>query len=82
MPKICVTIMNARELAVALPIELKWCYGLEDAITRLSEKVLEESIVRMDIKKSGHDFYIKYHLGDTEDDSLALDLVEEMKEWR
>jgi hypothetical protein len=82
MPKICVTIMNARELAVAPPIELKWCHGLEDAITRLSEKVLEKSIVRMNIKKSGRDFHIMYQLDDAEDDSSALDLVEEMKEWR
>lgn len=82
MPKICVTIRNARELAVASSIELKWCYGLEDAITRLSEKVLEASIVRMDIKKSGHDFHITYQVDDAEDDSSALDLIEEMKEWR
>jgi hypothetical protein len=82
MPKICVTIMNAQELAVASSIELKWCYGLEDAITRLSEKVLEESIARMNIKKSGRDFDIMYQLDDAEDDSSALAMVEEMREWR
>jgi hypothetical protein len=82
MSKIYVTIINARELAVAPPIELKWCYGLEDAITRLSEKVLEASIVGMNIKKSGQDFHITYRSSDAEDDSSALGLVEEMKEWR
>jgi hypothetical protein len=82
MPKICVTIMNARELAIVSSIQLKWCYRLEDAITPPSEKVLEESIVRMNIKKSGRDFHIMYQLDDAEDDSSALDMVEEMREWR
>jgi hypothetical protein len=82
MPKICETIMNARELAVAPSIELKWCYGLEDVITRLSEKVLEKSIVRMNIQKFGHDFHITYQLDDAADNSSALALVEEMREWR
>ncbi|KAH0286553.1 hypothetical protein M436DRAFT_65509 [Aureobasidium namibiae CBS 147.97] len=81
LPKICVTVKRSPELAVAPPIELRWCHGLEDAITRLSEKVLEESVVAMNIQKSGVDFHITYQLGNAEDDSSALALVEELREW-
>jgi len=69
-------------MAVAPPIELRWCHGLDDTITRLSEKVLEESVVAMNIRKSGLDFHVTYQLGDTADDSSALVLVEELREWR
>lgn len=76
------TVKTSPELAVAPPIELRWCHGLEDAITRLSEKVLEESVVAMNIQKSGNGFHVTYQLGDAEDDSSALALVEELREWR
>jgi len=81
LPKICVTVKRSPDMAVDPPIELRWCHGLEDAITRLSEKVLEESIVAMNIQKSGVDFHITYQLGDEEDDSSALALVKELREW-
>jgi hypothetical protein len=77
-----VTIKNARNLAVAPSIELRRCSGLEDTITRLSEKVLEKSVAEMIIKKAGHDFHISYQLDDAEDDLSARAMVEEMREWR
>ncbi|THW71638.1 hypothetical protein D6D19_07212 [Aureobasidium pullulans] len=81
MPKILVTITSEGQ-ETASPIELKWSYGLEDAITRLSTKVLEKDIVGMDIKKSGRDFHILYQVDDAAEDSVILALVEEMREWR
>ncbi|THY94252.1 hypothetical protein D6C93_05398 [Aureobasidium pullulans] len=81
MPKILVTITSEGQ-ETASPIELKWSYGLEDAITRLSTKVLEKDIVGMDIKKSGRDFHILYQGDDAAEDSVILALVEEMREWR
>ncbi|THY15488.1 hypothetical protein D6D01_07893 [Aureobasidium pullulans] len=81
MPKILVTITSKGQ-EIASPIELKWSYGLEDAITRLSTKVLEKDIVGMDIKKSGRDFNILYQVDDAAEDSVILALVEEMREWR
>jgi hypothetical protein len=77
-----VTIKNAQNLATAPSIELRWCSGLEDTITRLSEKVLEKSVAEMIIKKAGLDFHISYQLDDAEDDLSARALVEEMREWR
>lgn len=81
MPKILVTITSEGQ-ETASPIELKWSYGLEDAITRLSTKVLEKDIVGMDIKKSGRDFHILYQVDDAAGDSVTLALVEEMRQWR
>lgn len=81
LPKMYTTIKSSREQEVAPPIELKWCNGLEDAITRLSEKVLDESVVAMTIQKSGLDCHITYRVGEAEDDSSALALVKEMEEW-
>ncbi|CAD0043236.1 unnamed protein product [Aureobasidium pullulans] len=81
MPKILVTITSEGQ-ETASPIELKWSYGLEDAITRLSTKVLEKDIVGMDIKKSGRDFHILYQVDDAAEDSVILALVEEMRQWR
>jgi len=77
-----VTVKRSPELALAPPIELRWCHGLEDAITRLSEKVLEKAVVAINIQKSGLDFHITYQLSDTADDSSALALVEELRDWR
>ena len=82
MPKVCVTVKNGQGVQVAPSIELKWPSGLEDAITQLSQKVLDEAIVGMDINKSGGNFRITYQVDDAEDYSSALALVEEMKEWR
>ncbi|KAH0279958.1 hypothetical protein KCU91_g1367, partial [Aureobasidium melanogenum] len=79
MPKIYVMIKNTQGLEVAPVIEGKWCYGMEDAITRLSGKVLDESVVGMDIKKSGRNFHITYQVDDAGPVSA---LVEEIKEWR
>ena len=76
------TVKKSPEMAVAPPIELKRCHGLDDTITRLSEKVLEESVVAMNIQKSGLDFHITYQLSGTADDSSAQVLVEELREWR
>lgn len=81
MPKILVTITSKGQETVS-PIELKWSYGLEDAITRLSTKVLEKEIVGMEIKKSGRDFHILYQVDDAAKDSVTLALVKEMREWR
>ncbi|THW92566.1 hypothetical protein D6D15_03042 [Aureobasidium pullulans] len=81
MPKILVTIMSEGQ-EIASPIQLKWSYGLEDAIIRLSTKVLEKAIVGMEIKKSGRDFHILYQTDDAAGDSVTLALVEEMRQWR
>lgn len=81
LPKICVTIKSFRGLAVAPPIELQRCNGLKDTIARLSEVILGNQVVEMNIKKSGRDFHITYQFGHAEDDSPALALVEELKEW-
>ncbi|TIA09596.1 hypothetical protein D6C81_08654 [Aureobasidium pullulans] len=81
MPKILVTITSKGQETVS-PIELKWSYGLEDAITRLSTKLLEKEIVGMEIKKSGRDFHILYQVDDAAEDSVTLALVKEMREWR
>ncbi|OBW66080.1 MAG: Uncharacterized protein AUREO_038500 [Aureobasidium pullulans] len=81
MPKILVTITSEGQ-EIASPIELKWSYGLEDAIIRLSTKVLEKAIVGMEIKKSGRDFHILYQTDDAAGDSVTLALVEEMRQWR
>lgn len=77
MPKIYVTVKNAPGEEVAPVIEVRSC-GVEDAITRLSQKVLDESVVGLDIKKSGRDFHVTYQVDDAEP---ALALVEEIKEW-
>ncbi|KEQ81704.1 hypothetical protein M438DRAFT_367596 [Aureobasidium pullulans EXF-150] len=82
MPKILVTINTLQGKEIASSIELKWSYGLEDAITRLSTKVLEKEIVGTEIKKSGRDFHILYQVDDAAEDSVILALVEEMREWR
>ncbi|KAH0345813.1 hypothetical protein KCU83_g7682, partial [Aureobasidium melanogenum] len=79
MPKIYVMIKNTQGLEVAPVIEGKWCYGMEDAITRLSGKVLDESVVGMDIKKSGRNFHVTYQVDDA---GPVPALVEEIKEWR
>ncbi|THY70447.1 hypothetical protein D6C86_08479 [Aureobasidium pullulans] len=81
MPKILVTINTLQGKEIASSIELKWSYGLEDAITRLSTKVLEKEIVGTEIKKSGRDFHILYQVDDAAEDSVILALVEEMREW-
>ncbi|THZ67108.1 hypothetical protein D6C85_07904 [Aureobasidium pullulans] len=82
MPKILVTINTLQGKEIASSIELKWSYGLEDAITRLSTKVLEKEIVGTEIKKSGRDFHILYQVDDAVEGSVILALVEEMREWR
>ncbi|KAG9570675.1 hypothetical protein KCU71_g3986, partial [Aureobasidium melanogenum] len=79
MPKIYVMVKNTQGLEVAPVIEGKWCYGMEDAITRLSAKVLDELVVGMDIKKSGCNFHVTYQVDDAGPVSA---LVEEIKEWR
>lgn len=80
MPKIYATVKSSQELGVAPSVELKWCNVLEEAITRLSEKVLEESVVAMNVQKSGLDFRITYQLTDAEDASSALALVQDLKD--
>jgi hypothetical protein len=78
MPKIYVMVKNTDGVEVAPVMEVKSC-GVEDAITRLSEKVLEDSVEGMDIKKAGRDFHVMYQVDDGESASA---LVEEIKRWR
>lgn len=82
MPKILVTITTLQGKIIASSVELKWSYGLEDAITRLSTKVLGKDVVGMEIKKSGRDFHILYQIDDAAGDPVTLALVEEMRQWR
>ncbi|KAG9599748.1 hypothetical protein KCU78_g3217, partial [Aureobasidium melanogenum] len=77
VPKIYVTVKNTQGEEVAPVIEVRSC-GVKDAITRLSQKVLDESVVELDIKKSGRDFHVTYQVDDAEP---TLALVEEIKEW-
>ncbi|KAG9664541.1 hypothetical protein KCU64_g600, partial [Aureobasidium melanogenum] len=78
MPKIYVMIKNTQGQEVAPVMEVK-SWGVEDAITRLSQKVLDESVVGMDIKKSGRNFHVTYQVDDAGPVSA---LVEGIKEWR
>lgn len=59
-------------------IEVKGSCGVEDAITGLSQKVLDEKVVGLDVRKNGRDVHVTYHVDGTES---ALALVEVVKEW-
>ncbi|KAI4781374.1 hypothetical protein E4T52_03723 [Aureobasidium sp. EXF-3400] len=78
IPKIYVMFKNTHGEEVAPVMEAESC-GVEDAITRLSEKVLEDSVEGMDIKKAGRDFHVTYQVDDGESASA---LVEDIKGWR
>lgn len=78
MPKIYVTVKDTHGEEVAPVMEVKSC-GVEDAITRLSAKVLQDSVEGMDIKKAGRDFHVTYQVDDGESASA---LMEDIKDWR
>ncbi|KEQ66196.1 uncharacterized protein M437DRAFT_62423 [Aureobasidium melanogenum CBS 110374] len=53
MPKVYVIVKNKEGEAVGPLIEVKGSCGVEDAIAGLSQKVLDEGVVGMEIRKSG-----------------------------
>ncbi|KAI5207940.1 hypothetical protein E4T38_03001 [Aureobasidium subglaciale] len=77
--QIYVTISGSQRLAP--PIELRWRYGLEDTVMRLSAKVLEKDILGMSVKKSGRDLHFTYQIDDDEGGSNYFSLMEEMGAW-
>lgn len=78
MPKICVVVKNTSGVEYAPEAQLEWGKGVDDAIIRLSEKMLDETVLGMSMEKFGGSLYVAYQV---DDEKAALALIVEMEEW-
>ncbi|KAK6008127.1 hypothetical protein QM012_000030 [Aureobasidium pullulans] len=78
MPKICVVVRNTSGQEYAPEMQLNWGRGIHDAIVRLSEKMLEEEVLGIEMEKFGGSLYVGFQV---DDEDAALALIEEMEEW-
>lgn len=79
MPKILVTILSTSGVEMTPTIDFSWHFGMEDAVTRLSEKILSSAVAEMKFAKIGRDTHVTYRMSETCNDQSAQALIVELR---